>query len=416
MRLLIIDPALQSRRILLTRVEEAIRQTGLKRIEIIDGEFSLLTTASASDPIVSILLGPGCYENAEQAIQVTRGFFPNTPVALVLANEVYAEEAVELRRSLPVRIMAIADIPQLANFLLDTEADTHLLPAARNRGVISVVQLKGGVGASTIAAGLAACWARHDLTVALIDLDDVNPQLTEWSNAGTAQRRAVAELLRVGEVPRSRLSELYCPIDGFNERLVVIPQPELYHEAFHFKADVLENAPSSSVYIEALIGLLRDEFDVIVVDSGRSWGIASFGLLPLSQHVLLVTDDDSLSVRRSIENLQRFVRESGDEEEFDLSTWSVVLNAHTGKLLSAKDVRDELREATLLPENSVLYSIPFSDKGRRWGEPGESFFDLADSRSKQALAQLALALIPFRQERGSPLYGVLRRTLKRLTG
>lgn len=413
MRIVAIDPDPITRPVLLGRVEEALRQVGLRRVELVDGDLSLISSPPEGEAPGCVFLGPGVYDNAEQIIQMCRASFPSAILALVLDNDVYAEQALELRRILPVRIIALADIAAMAGFILDCDSQLAAAPGAKNRGVISIAQLKGGVGASTVAAGLAACWARHDLSVALVDFDDLNPQLTDWGRVGTKQRKVVAELLRQGDVPRGRINELVHLVEGFDGKLVVVPQPLLYQESFHFKADVIEGAPSAAIFVESLLTVLREEFDVIVIDTGRSWGIATFAALPLSQQVLLITDDDGMSVRRTLDNLERLFGESGDAQEFDLTKWSIVLNGYTSRLLSPRELGNEIQEMEIFPESAVLYTVPFSDKGRQWGGPGQSFYELAEPSVKDSVKKIAYTLVPFRQETTAPIYDKLLKRLPR---
>lgn len=397
MRIFLIDPEEDSRRTLVVRVEEAIRQSGLRRIETLEGDLDLIEVHAGEEPPALAFLGPGCYHELEHSLSRFRAAYPLTPLALVLDNEIYANEAVELRRLVSVRIMPLADIAQIAQFMLDSGGKLAGQPGAKNRGIVGVAQFKGGVGATTIAVGLAGCWARHDLSVVLIDFDDVNPQITDWGRIGVQQRIAVSEMLRDGELPKYRVNELVSPIEGYNGRLVVIGQPEDYREGFHFKADVLEGAPSSADFVRSLLTVLQDEFDVIVIDFGRSWGISTFAALPLCQHVILATDDDGFSVRRTLEGLRRLYRESDDPEEFDLSRWRIVLNAYTGKQLSPNDVADEIEALDIFPESTSLYTVPFSEHGRQWGASGASFYDAAEEPVKAILRELAFNLVPFRQ-------------------
>lgn len=413
MRLLVIDPDPASRELLVSRAREALRQIGMRRVEILEGDLTLINDQTSGELAIGALLGPGCFDAAEHTTQLFRGAFPTLPVALVLDNDAYAEHAVELRRIISIRLIAVADIAQIAAFILDAEQQASSQPGARNRGIISVVHFKGGVGGSTVSAALASCWARHDLSVALIDFDDVNPQVTVWARAGTSQRKAVADLIRQGQVPGFRLNELLHPVESYDGKLVVVPQPERYQDSFHFKADVIQGAPSIAVFLDSLLAVLREEFDVIVIDAARSWGIATFAVLPISQHVLLVTDDDGMSVRRTLDVLERLAREADDEEEFDLSRWSLVLNAYTGQLLSPKDLSLEIEEMDLFPEAAVLYTLPFSESGRQWGGPGQSFYDLAEPAVREGVEKIAFNLVPFRQEAEEPVYGKLRKQLQK---
>ena len=280
-------------------------------------------------------------------------------------------------------------------------------------------QCKGGVGATTLASSLAACWAKHDLSVALLDLDDVNPQITEWAQVGLAKRKTVIELLRHGAVPKQRINELAHPVEGYDGKLVAIGQPENYHESFQLKADVLDGTPSCENYIKSLLTILQDEFDAVVIDGGRSWGIATFAALPFCQNILLVTDDDGMSLYRTLATFQRIYRESDDTEEFDLKKWHVVLNAYTAQLLSPKEVADEIQQLNLFPETSNLFTVPFSETGRQWGAPAQSFYELAEDPIRNIIEEMAFSMIPFRQQNltqsvDSPLYSKLRRRIQAL--
>jgi cellulose biosynthesis protein BcsQ len=312
--------------------------------------------------------------------------------------------------------MPIGDIVQLVQFLLDAETQSSGFNPVR-RGVLAVTHFKGGVGATTIAAGFASIWARHGLSVALVDLDDVNPQLTAWGRVTSAKRELCGQLLVEGRVPKSRINELVHPVEGFDGGLALVGQPEQYQTGFHFKADVIEGAASAAEFIESLIESLRDEFDLVVVDVGRSWGIASFALLPLVQQVLLVLDDDAMSVRRTLECLKRLHAESDDPTEFNLGRWKVVLNGYTGKLLTPTDVGAELEDTGLFPESSELFSLPFSDSGRQWGAPGVSFYDCADEGTKFMMRDIAFRLFPFRQAQAPEgLFSRLKSGMQRLVG
>jgi cellulose biosynthesis protein BcsQ len=293
--------------------------------------------------------------------------------------------------------MPLADIVQMVQFLLDHERRAASNGSDGTHGLITVAQLKGGVGGSSIACALAAVWARHGLSVALVDLDDVNPQVTSWGRVPTAKRKIVSDFLQGGEVPPFRVSELLHPLDAYSRRLSVVGQPERYQESFHFKADVLDSIPSSAEFIASLVQSLRDEFDVIVVDSGRSWGIATFALLPESQKVVLVTDDRSMSLQSTIENLTRLYRESDDGDEFDFVRWRVVMNSFAGNSLSPKKVLAELEALDMFPRSTGLSVIPRSREGREWALTERTLFELGDPETRDALIELAFSLVPFKR-------------------
>lgn len=398
MEIVIFENDPQARAALSARLHEALRQADITTLSVTDLDSS---RAAGHDwtKVAGCIVGSSAVGEIDEVLATLRLVYPGGKLALIVEPDMYARQGILLRKRLNLAIISSADVGQLAGFALECGSHTPAaVSGARGKGIVGVCHLKGGVGATTVTAALASCWARHGLSVCAIDLDDVNPQLTAWARVGISQRTVTAELLRQGEVPSNRINELVFPVEGFEGRLVVVGQPESYNEGFHFKANVLEGSPSSSDFMSALIGNLSAEFDVIVIDMARSWGIATFATLPLCQHLLLVTDDDGMSVRRSLDCLQRLRKESDDADEFDLTRWSVALNGYTGKLISPKDIAMEIQEMELFPSDANLFAIPFSETGRQWGAPGKSFYDLADPKAREVIKKVAATFVPFTEQ------------------
>lgn len=270
------------------------------------------------------------------------------------------------------------------------------------KGVVGICQLKGGVGASTMSAALASCWARNGLRAAIVDLDDLNPHLTEWAGVAPAYRSALAEHVRNGTLSAAVLPEIAFPVESYFAKLVTVGQPDAYHESFQYKANVIAGAQSASEFIPTLIRTLSAEYDAVVLDMSRSWGMATFSALPLCEHVVFVTDDDPVSVSRSMRALARLKRESEDPGEFDFGRWSLLLNGYTNRLVSPKELVAQVRETKLFPQESNLFVVPFSERGRDWGKPGQSFYDTAGPRTRSIIEDMAAALIAFERPANAP--------------
>lgn len=400
MKLVLIDPSPESRAALFAHVQEGLRQAESRRLEPTDLDIGRIESFDW-EQVVGCLLGPSAFDSIEEAVERIRMMAPNCLLGIVLEGDAYLANATQLRRKLGTRIISGSDLVQFTDFVLDCEnasAGSTGPAGGKSCSIIGVCQFKGGVGATSVTAALAACWARHGFSVAAIDLDDVNPQLTAWARVGVAQKTVTAELLRQGEVPANRINELVHPVEGFEGRFVVVGQPEAYNEGFHFKANVLEGSPSSSEFMISMLTNLSPEFDVIVIDMARSWGVSSFAALSQCHKVLLVSDDDGLSVRRTLDCLARMKGESEDSEEFDLAKWSFVLNGFTGQLIGPKEVAIEIEEMQLFAAESSLFTLPFSESGRQWGAPGQSMYEMADEKSKAAIRKIAYQFVPFRME------------------
>jgi len=268
------------------------------------GDFDVVRGSVESEPPALAFLGPGVYSALEDSVRRFKAFYPKVPLAVVLENDIYATEAIDLRKTLDARIMPIADVTQMGQFILDS-VDSSISGTLSGRcSCVGIVQCKGGVGGTSVATSLACSLAKHGRNVALIDLDDVNPQITDWVKANLVVRQVVSELLTKGEVTRNRIKELSCPHSGYSN-LNIIPQPERYGEGFHFKADVLP-APSSAEYIQSLIAALSEQYDVIIVDTGKSWGVSTIAALRICEQVFAVIDEDRTSLARTIDILERF--------------------------------------------------------------------------------------------------------------
>jgi len=396
----IYGPSAEARATVRGRLTEAARQAELGEISV--HEFTPDDVDHiAWDQAFCCAFGPELDANTDLIIDKLRAAYPLGSVAILLNPDEYATRAVGLRRTLAVQVCSIADLAHLSGFLLSAAAEPTLTSREpRREAIVGVCQLKGGVGTSTLSAALGACWARHGLSVGLVDLDDVNPHLTAWSRATPHQRAFASYCLRRGEIDPDRVEELLAPIDGFDGQFVVIPQPDPYHEAFHTKADVIEDAPSASAFISAITKVIGGEFDVVVYDLGRSWGIGTLAALKRCSHVILVVDDDAISLERTLANLTRLRAHSDDPSEFNLPRWSVVLNGYTGRNVSADDAAAAIARTGLFPTDANLYTLPYSKDAERWSEGRMSLYETADQRTRDVVRRIACNLLPFRYEHG----------------
>ena len=187
MHFVIVDYRPDARAQLLGRAREAIRQVEVRRVEPVEVD---LLEIDQFDWTISIgcLLGPGCQETLDETVQRVRQVYPDGRIAATLDRERYIAQAVNFRKRLGITIIQEGDLAQLASFIMDCESHGEQKGSGfKNRGVIGVTHFKGGVGATTVTAAFASCWARHGLNVCAIDFDDVNPQLSavgsSWCNA-----------------------------------------------------------------------------------------------------------------------------------------------------------------------------------------------------------------------------------------
>lgn len=390
MQLVAIDMTAPLRAALIGRLQEAARHAGLQRMTVIEADPINLDNV-AWDTTIGVVIGPGCGSMVRELLTKIEAWAPK--VACVLDRETYVSEAVAVYRVLGKPVLCETDLSQLATFVVDCDnASAGRVVGIRQRRVVGVVQLKGGVGATTVTIALAnACVARRQ-SVVVADFDEVGTSVTSWANAGVAQRSAVAEGLRRGNLTRDQVRDMVFAVDGFEGRLSILPQPPAFHEGFHFKASVLDGAPSPTDFVNSSLGLLSAENDWVILDLSRSWGVGTFASLPWCDRIVLVVDDDALTVRTTVDSLLRLREESGDAEEFNFTRWTIVCNKFTGKRLPLSAVQSAFDATEIWPTGSPVMSVAYSEQGRQWAIPGKTFWSQGGRGARQDIDALASAL------------------------
>jgi cellulose biosynthesis protein BcsQ len=388
--LVIIDYRPEFRAALIGRAREAIRQAGLKRFQPYEVDRFHLDRFDWSLSSGAII-GPGCEHEIVQVIADVREKFPVGKIGVVLKKEQYRAQATDLRIEYGVYPIPEGDLAQIVSFVIEcdrVQGDDG--QEFKNRGIVGLVHFKGGVGCSSISAALAACWARHDLQVALLDFDDVTPNITHWSQAEEVHRMAVSNFIRMGQVPPGRLNEVLYPVEGYRGRMFVVPQPEHYGDSFHFKSNAIPDAPGIRTYIESLFQELKREFDVVVVDLGRSWGISTFVSLSMCQKVILVCDDDPSALRQTVRGCERLVRETNNDALLGIKNWNIVMNSYTGQVVTPREFQQQFELLDIFSPSTSYPVVPYSRSGRFWGNPGITLYELSDEATQEKLIQLAL--------------------------
>jgi len=331
MEVIVIDSDPSARAMLLGRLQELKRARELQSIEPVPLLPRAISERSFAS-VAAIILGPGLASSNLELLKAIKAK-AHCPIAALF----HPSPAGTLS-------IAIESDEDLKLFLVRSLAQSQLAKLAEARKIIGVVHFTGGVGASTLVQELGETIAKKGNETTLVDLDDVSTALSVWCKAGLSQRAAVSDALKRGTISEGHLSELLCSV---SERLTLVPQPESYAEAFHFKANVLENAPVASLMINSLLSSLRAQDRAVIIDFARSWGLASFAALPRCGQILFVISASPIEkVRHSIECLRRFKRESDAADEFDTSRWIVVVT---------RCAAEQIEEATRVIAASNLF-------------------------------------------------------------
>jgi chromosome partitioning protein len=155
--------------------------------------------------------------------------------------------------------------------------------------VLSVSSLKGGVGKTTVALGLASAALNKGLNTLLVDLDpqcDATSGLGAVSDFGTS----VAEVLQTPKLAIIRRAIVPSPWNASSKMDVLVGSP---------RSLLLDNpAPSvSDVWkLEEVLTQIEDEYDLVIIDTPPSINALTRTAWVASDRVILVTEPSLYSV------------------------------------------------------------------------------------------------------------------------
>ena len=209
--------------------------------------------------------------------------------------------------------------------------------------VISTVNMKGGVGKTTLTVNLATCLAKyHQKRVLVLDLDaQISATLSLMSPHEFAQTRKKRKTLSylidniIQPNPHSKLDvfDIICPAVCDVEGLELLPGDiELYDEylvseMLHKEAQLNEGINFESVWnkfesvlIKKILDPVMDEYDFVIMDCAPGYNLLTRSAIAASNFYLLPARPEPLSIV-GIQLLERRIaklKESHKNSEYPL--------------------------------------------------------------------------------------------------
>lgn len=191
---------------------------------------------------------------------------------------------------------------------------------------LAIASRKGGVGKTTVAVNLAACFARAGRRVLLVDLD-AQGNATRWL-AGDLSAEGTAEAVRAGAAGPGHLRD-----DPQRAGLVLMPASR----SLATLDLALAGEVGGEVALRAVLGKLGGRFDVAIVDCPPALGLATVNALCAADAVLSPTTAGFLPLV-GLEQLDDAMARARDRLGARCS--------HLGYLLFAADEREAVTAET----------------------------------------------------------------------
>ncbi len=199
----------------------------------------------------------------------------------------------------------------------------------RKAKVISIVNQKGGVGKTTIAFNLAVDLARDGYKVLAIDNDQ--------------QGNLTGTFIDDPSTYKCDIIDLY---EGRNE----IFTPDIFNENLHFVGANIHFANMDYGNIDVLWALrealspIRSDYDYIVIDSSRSFGLVSRAVFCTTDYVIVPTKPEMYSLQ-GLNDLMQILSEAKKRYNPNMEILGVVLSMVSGQKVSIeKSLKNAIRE------------------------------------------------------------------------
>ena len=253
---------------------------------------------------------------------------------------------------------------------------------ARNGKLILVDAGKGGLGVTSVVAGIADALAAQGKRVLTFDLDFETQDLSRFLQARPFVNENLQLLLEEQRPITQEFVEQCVSQDWDDEDF-------LYNLAPCQETDAIYDARSS--YARALLSVLEildATFDAVIVDMAGVRGAMLRTLYRVADRVVFVVSNDPASLYACVDKLVRVRGWMAADAELCVLENTVEKNGLSNKLL-----RQEFTRAAKLQDGAwATTALPWSAQGARWPGSGGTLFSQGSATARKAFHQLLVKL------------------------
>lgn len=225
-------------------------------------------------------------------------------------------------------------------------AESYLAP------IIAICNHKGGVGKTTTVVNLAAEFGRKGCAVLVIDLD---PQANASTHIGSKEPNlfeANAISLFCDKKTRSDVALIAGLIsqdvnDGF-ENVCYIPSTDQLDRVVTETLRIHSNRPLEELKVR--LSLLRDSFDVILIDCPPSLTLLTGNAISAATHYIIPIDTGSDYSRTGWVSLMNYIMEKTEETNPNLKYLGALLTRHNEATNAQKAIAHSLNDFKTIPD------------------------------------------------------------------
>ncbi len=335
--------------------------------------------------------------------------FNGTPDVCIVGSEIVEEDITELGRirklvpdaallvKLPASFSSLTSVEQLARMGVDDFITEELSSRAFLQRIILLSQKKptphhgklvlvsggkGGVGVTSVAAGIAETLINNGKKVVLVDLDFETQDLSRFLQARPFLNENLQLLIDQSfSITEESVRDCLVQIWGDEPNLLVMPP-------FPEGRNIYENINKVVRVLLAVFEQLDSMCDCVVVDSGAATGPLLEMLYRIADRVVYPVTNDPAALYASVDRVSKMKLVMGET-----ATFSIVENELSTCGLTGAVVREEFNRASAMTADQwAPEAIPFCKRGARWPGSGATIVGQGRDVVTQAFSSLVASL------------------------
>ncbi len=308
----------------------------------------------------SIVIGPGF--SPDESLMLARDIssvHPSVPLFVFFSQQDFTLRNIKRFEPYVKEVFSVIDPPSRFVYSL-----TSVSEASHNRkkGVLFSVQgVKGGVGVSSISGALAHAAQALGKSVVLMDLS-LRGELCQYFLCEQWQSSDYTTLLTDKVIPEPE--HIQKILVSAKNGISLVPPPTGYGEVREFW---LRDASRFEIPL-ALVDLLQERFDVVLVDFSHAEGIFPFAVECRADIRLFVSANEPGSVHLLTNRVDEY-------EGIHEGVTKFLINRISPKGLTNEDILDFISWNPKFSEEMLYpFEVPHDSKGGLWIGTGNSFY------------------------------------------
>ncbi|MCB0352781.1 MAG: AAA family ATPase [Bdellovibrionales bacterium] len=327
-----------------------------------------------------LILGPELGESAAAVATHVRSSIPHVQILMFVSEAAYAANSFQLAISAGIKRVLSENSSQLDVLQELVAIQSALCKSGRLKSakIIVVKSVKGGAGATSVAAALAEISSDHGTNVLLWDLDTETRDLSRALSGDLALGQAFEKWLEAPHsIDREQLKRALCPIA---ENAHLLPPPSSPYTGIRFSFD-----PEGTQVALRILEVARNSYDLVIIDAGKFSGPTFSTLARQADRVLFVVGDCPLGASALDAYFQFYPTLIDDPRKVSFLT--------TSPHFSPESLRSGLPSLQAFPESSwMLPLLAYDEEASRWAGNRSTLYSMGNELTQLTLVKIARAV------------------------